>query len=174
MDYETKPTNRKELRLYAKLFRSICGFNASEPVDPVILLDRIPELEGFEDVRYEIVYDDALSGTVPAQCEKTSDGYVIQIKESVYLGAYERGVGGHRMHIMHEIMHVFADKLGFKPIFSRQLTFDVPAFRRLEWIVKALAGEVMMPYEATEGLNSVELMSKYGVSKDAADKRLKY
>ena len=31
MDYETKPTNRKELRLYAKLFRSICGLSNAEP-----------------------------------------------------------------------------------------------------------------------------------------------
>ena len=27
MDYETKAASRNELRLYAKLFRSICGFN---------------------------------------------------------------------------------------------------------------------------------------------------
>lgn len=52
MDYETKPTNRNELRLYAKLFRSICGFSVDEPIDPIVLLDRLPELEGFEDVRY--------------------------------------------------------------------------------------------------------------------------
>ena len=54
MDHETKPTNRRELRLYAKLFRSICGFTATEPIDPVELLDRLPDLEGFEKVRYEI------------------------------------------------------------------------------------------------------------------------
>ena len=53
------------------------------------------------------------------------------------------------MHIMHEIMHTFADKLGFKPIFSRQLTKDVPPFRRLEWIVMALAGEVTQSTKQT-------------------------
>ena len=90
MDYETKPTNRGELRLYAKLFRSICGFSKDEPIDPVELLDRLPELEGFEDVRYEVVYNDALPGNVPAQCEKTEDGYLIQIKESVYNGALRK------------------------------------------------------------------------------------
>ena len=149
MDYETKATNREELRLYAMLFRSVCGFTANEPIDPIGLLDRLPDLEGFEDVRYEIVYNNTLPGNVPAQCEQTDDGYLIQIKESVYKGAYEKNIGGHRMHIMHEIMHPFADKLGFKPIFSRCLTNDTPPYRRLEWIVKALAGEVMMPYNAT-------------------------
>lgn len=174
MDYETKPTNRNELRHCAKLFRAICGFTADEPIDPIILLDKLPDLDGFEDVRYEVVYNNTLPGNVPAQCEITEDGYLIQIKDSVYTGAYEKGIGGHRMHIMHEIMHVFADKLGFKPIFSRRLTKDVPLCRRLEWIVKALAGEVMMPYNATMGLSVNELMDNFGVSKAAAEKRLKY
>ena len=57
MDYETRATKRTELRLYAKLFRTICGINSSEPVDPIKLLDILPELEGFGDVRYEIVYN---------------------------------------------------------------------------------------------------------------------
>lgn len=174
MDYETKPTNRNELRLYAKLFRSICGFSVDEPIDPIVLLDRLPELEGFEDVRYEVVYNDALPGNVPAQCEKTDEGYLIQIKESVYNGAFENKTGGHRMHITHEIMHAFADKLGFNPIFSRQLTKDIPLYRRLEWVVMALAGEVMMPYESTKGMDAEEIMQKYGVSKQAAKKRLTY
>ncbi len=174
MDYETKATNRKELRLYAKLFRSICGFSSNECIDPVTLLDRLPDLEGFEDVRYEIVYGNELPKNVPAQCTLTEDGYMIQIKDTVYMGAYEKKTGGHRMHIMHEIMHTFADKLGFKPIFSRQLTKDVPPFRRLEWIVMALAGEVMMPYEATQGMTVKELKDAYGVSDAAAKKRLTY
>lgn len=174
MDYETKATNRRELRLYAKLFRSICGFSEDEPINPIQLLDRLPDLEGFEDVRYEIVYGDALPGNVPAQCTKTEDGYLIQIKESVYKGAYEKQTGGHRMHIIHEIMHPFADKLGFKPIFTRTLTKDIPPYRRLEWIVMALAGEVMMPYEATKGMCLKELKTNYGVSEAAAKKRLTY
>ena len=174
MDYETKPTSRSELRHCAKFFRAICGFTADEPIDPIALLDKLPDLDGFEDVRYEIVYNDTLSGNVPAQCEMTEDGYLIQIKDSVYSGAYEKGTGGHRMHIMHEIMHVFADKLGFKPIFTRRLTKDIPPYRRLEWVVMALAGEVMMPYDATVGMSAKELMNSFGVSKAAADKRLKY
>ena len=138
------------------------------------MLDRLPELEGFEDVRYEIVYNNELPGNVPAQCTYDEDGYLIQIKESVYVGAYENKTGGHRMHIIHEIMHVFADKLGFKPIFSRQLTKEVPAYRRLEWVVMALAGEVMMPYDATQGMTVKELKEAYGVSDAAAKKRLTY
>ncbi len=174
MDYEIKPTSRQDLRLYAKLFRSICGFSQDEPIDPIPLLDRLPDLEGFEDVRYEVVYNNNLPGAVPARCIPMEDGYLIQIKESVYVSAMEKKTGGSRMHIIHEIMHVFLDKLGFKPIYSRQFTSDVPPYRRLEWAVMAIAGEVMMPYEATQGMTDKELIEKYGVSSAAAKKRLSY
>lgn len=38
----------------------------------------------------------------------------------------------------------------------------------------ALAGEVMMPYEVTNGMSAKDLMNNFGVSKAAAEKRLKY
>ena len=174
MDYETKPTNRLELRLFSMLFRSIAQIGQSEVIDPVVLLDKLPDLEGFSDVHYEILEDDELPGNVPAQCVKNDDGYVIQIKEIVYKGAAERKVGGYRMHIMHEIMHAFADKLGFKPIYSRTITKETPCFRRLEWIVKALAGEVMMPYKATQDMSVKQIMKTYGVSEKAAKIRITY
>ena len=174
MDYETKATSRNELRLFLKLFRSICGYSPDEPIDPIELLDRLPELEGFENVRYEVVYNNELPGAVPAQCLCTEDGFLIQIKESVYNGAFNKKTGGHRMHILHEIMHVFAYKLGFHPVFSRSLDGKIPAYKSLEWVVKALAGEAMMPYEATIGMTVEEIAEKYGVSTTAASARLKY
>ena len=174
MDYLTQPASRNDLRYCAKFFRSICHFTADEPIDPVVLLDQLRDLDGFSDVNYEIVEDSILPGNVPAQCIMSEENYLIQIKESVYIGAYEKKIGGHRMHIMHEIMHVFADKLGFSPILTRQLTDETPCFRRLEWIVKVLAGEVMMPYEATQNMSVSDIMNVYGVSKSAAETRLKY
>lgn len=174
MDYVIKATNREELRLYAKLFRSICNIKPDEPIDPVALLDKLPDLEGFEDVRYEVVENDVLPGNVPAQCIPYENGYLIQIKDSIYVGASEKNTGGHRMHIMHEIMHPFMDKLGYRPIFTRQLTASVPCYRRLEWAVKAIAGEVMMPYEYTKGFSEEEIMQKYGVSYSAAKQRRTY
>lgn len=174
MDYEIRPTSRNELRLYAKLFRAICGFTESEPIDPISLLDKLPDLEGFENVRYSVVYNNELPGNVPAQCITDEDGYLIQIKDSVYSSAHLKNTGGSRMHIMHEIMHTFLDKLGFTPIYTRQLTPNIPPYRRLEWAVMAIAGEVMMPYDATKGMSEKELMKIYGVSDKAAKKRLTY
>lgn len=174
MDYETRAASRRELRLFAEFFRTICELTPNEPVDPVLLLDKLPDYEGFNNVYYEIVEDKTLPKYVPARCTLKNDEYIIEIKESVYRGACERNVGGYRMHIMHEIMHVFADKIGFKPILSRELSGSTAPYRRIEWIVKALAGEVMMPYYATKGMNEKEIMETYGVSQKAAKQRLTY
>lgn len=76
------------------------------------------------------------------------------------------------MHIMHEIMHPFLDKLGYRPIYERQLTKETPVYCRLEWAVKAIAGEVMIPYKATMDMSEKEIISYYGVSPAAAKKRV--
>lgn len=172
MHYITRPTSRKEIRILAKAFRNICGYNATEPIDPVELLDRLPNIKGLEDVFYTVVGDNELAENVPAQCDLTNEGYQIKIKESVYVGACERRVGGSRMHIMHEIAHAFADKIGFHPIFAR--TFydsEMRPYESLEWIVKALAGEVMIPHKCTGNMSVSEIMEIYGVSQQAAEYR---
>lgn len=176
MDYMVgKTAKRIELRVLAKLFRTIFDLPASGSVDPILLLDKLHDTELFSDVDYEVVYNNALGKTVPAQCVITDTGYLIQIKESTYNGAYEKGTGGNRMHIMHEIVHHFVDKLGYKPVKNQpEETKKIPAYRSLEWIVMALAGEIMMPYEETKGLSIKELMQNYGVSEAAAKKRISY
>ena len=47
MDYETKPTSRKDLRLYSKLFRALFDLSENEEIDPVSLLDKLPDCEFF-------------------------------------------------------------------------------------------------------------------------------
>ena len=174
MDYETKPTSRAVVRLYAKLFRQLFGLSQRGPVDPLMLLDLLNEV--FQDVSYEIVEKNELPANVPANCIMTKNGgFIIQIADYVYEGAYERGTGGYRMHIMHEILHPYVYKLGYTPIYNRSVeNRKIPPFKSVEWIVKAMAGEVMMPYEETADLNEIELVLKYGVSIDAARTRKKY
>ena len=174
MDYETKPTSRAEVRLYAKLFRVIFGLSQCGPIDPLMLLDRLGEV--FQNVSYEIVEKEKLPNNVPANCIMTKNGgFIIQIADYVYEGAYERNTGGYRMHIMHEILHPYVYKLGFTPIYNRSVgNKKIPAFKSVEWIVKAMAGEVMMPYEETVNLNVIDLVLEYGVSTEAACKRKKY
>lgn len=174
MDFRIPATSRFQLRLYSKLFRAICDFTEDEPIDPVALLDKLPDLDGFDDVRYEVVYDDELPDEVPARCVSDDSGYLIQIKEGVYQGAFTRKTGGYRMHIMHEIMHIFLDKLGLCPVYEKPLAKDTPAYCRLEWAVKAIAGEVMMPYNSTRNMSENEIKKIYGVSSEAAKMRKAY
>lgn len=174
MDYATRPTSRAEVRLYATAFRKAFGLPFTGPVDPLSLLDKVSEAYG--NVDYEIVEESELPKNVPARCVPLEQGgFMIQISEIVFEGAYERNTGGYRAHILHEIMHPFADEMGFKPIMNRVFkNRKIPPYMSLEWVVKAMTGEVMMPYEETKGLNERELMEKYGVSWEAAHHRLTY
>lgn len=174
MDYETHPTSRAKVRLYAKMFRKLFGLTLYGPVNPIMLLDKVNKV--FSDVDYEIVEEADLPKNIPARCIMTEGGgFIIQIADYVFEGAYERNTGGYRMHIMHEILHPYVYKLGFTPIYNRSVqNKKIPPFKSVEWIVKAMAGEIMMPYEETIGLDEVELIVNYGVSPDAAFKRLKY
>ena len=174
MDYETRPTSRAQVRLYANVFRKIFGLSQSGPVNPLTLLDKVNQV--YYDVQYEVVEKEELPANVPARCIMTDDGgFIIQIADYVYEGAYERNTGGYRMHIMHEIIHPYVYKIGFTPIYNRTVeNKKIPAFKSVEWIVKAMAGEVMMPYEETKDLDIPKLIEIYGVSVDAAMKRKKY
>ncbi len=174
MDYVVRPTSRKETRLYARMFRKFFNLPPNGPINPLDLLDKLSCFYG--NVDYEIVEDSELPCKIPAQCIKINNNeFLIQISESVFNGAYERNIGGCRAHILHEIVHPFVDKIGFKPIYNIPFKNNkIPAFRSLEWVVKAITGEIMMPYEETIGLSENELMERYGVSQEAAKHRLKY
>jgi Zn-dependent peptidase ImmA (M78 family) len=97
--------------------------------------------------------------------------YHIKIKESVYEGACE-GIGGYRMHIMHEIAHAFLCLLGFTPILDRQFKNNaLKPYESMEWQAKALAGEILMENELTKGMSAEELINKCGVSLEGAVNR---
>lgn len=174
MDYETRVTSRKEVRSYAPLFRHMFGLPQTGPINPLLLLDKLQYV--YKNVDYEIVDQSELPQNVPARCIPLNfGGFLIEISEKVFDGAYERNVGGYRTHILHEIMHPFADMLGYKPIMNRAFKNNkIPAYKSLEWVIKAMTGEVMMPYDETKGLTINELMEKYGVSEAAAKERIKY
>lgn len=174
MDYATKPTNRMGIRSYAKKFRKIFGLPSTGPVAPLSLLDKLTFV--YDNVDYEIIKNSELPHNVPARCMTLENNcFMIQISEVVFDGAYENNIGGYRTHILHEIIHPFADKVGFKPIMNRSFSNNrIPAYMSLEWVVKAMTGEVMMPYEETKDLTENELMEKYGVSRIAARHRMTY
>ena len=171
MDYITKPVSRKQLRQYAVLFRELFDVSQEGPFPGLDALEMLPEV--FEGSTYVGVQDDELPKNVVAQCVKNEGkGFTIEIKQYVYDGALER-IGAYCGFILHEMAHIFMYEIGYTPILQRSFE-EIPLYCSVEWQVKALAGEIAMPYEETEEMSVHEIMKKYNVSKGFAKKRQRY
>lgn len=171
-DAVTKPISRLKLRELATKYRKIFGYGPNDRIDPIRDLERIGEFINPR-LAYSIVDNDELPRNIHGSFTLTPEGGSILIKESVYDGARKRKVGGYRMDICHEICHAILAEEGYVPIAQRDIAGKkTVAFCSCEWQAKALAGEIMIPYEATKGMTSKEIMAKYGVSKEAAEYRL--
>ena len=174
MDYMTKPTSRKELRRIAPFLRKLFGVDETGEFPVLEALEQLNDV--FPGTLYTVLYDGDMPVDTPARCRPDDEGnFIIEIKESVYNGAYYKRIGAYRGFIMHEICHVFLYKIGFTPIYTRSFeNKEIPAYCSVEWQTKALCGEVMMPYNATIGMDRDTIMRTYGVSKGFADTRLSY
>ena len=174
MDYKTKPMSRKVVRFLSQILREIFDVDLSGPFPILDVIEQLPDK--FENTNFEIVDDDKLPVNNPARCfQNAAGGFTIQIKESVYKGAYKNQTGAYRDHITHELCHVFLYNIGFTPIMDRSYDDkELKAFESVEWQAKALCGEVMMPYEETKGLSTYEIMNIYGVSEAQACYRKRY
>ena len=174
MDYKTKKISRKLIRAIAQVIRYIfkeCISDDGLSVDVIKMLEL--SYDKFKCITYEIVEDDVLK-SIPCRCNPDFKGnYHIQIKDSVYVGAAE-GIGGYRMHIVHELSHAFMCIIGFTPVCDRGFNnFELRPYESMEWQAKALAGEIMMDHALTEGMSIDELMNKCGVSLEGANNRYK-
>lgn len=170
MDYETKPISREEIRRLAKNIRIIfdCNeneyyFNVTMALEKMHFLFKKKAL-----VFYKIIDDDICPKDIPAFTEICDNEYIINIKESVYNAAVKND-GASRMHIAHEIAHVILFLYGQKPISYK--TFknkELCPCVSVEWQAKALAGELLIPYEKVKDKSIKEIMQLCKVSKDAA------
>lgn len=173
MDYQTKPTSRKQLRALSKIFRKLFGLDQTSPFPVLIALERMPDV--FPGTTFHIVENNYLPPNIPARCFPDDVGdFRIEIKEKVYNDAYN-GQGGARSFICHEMCHVFMYKIGFTPVMNRSFANNVlPAYCSIEWQVKALCGEIMMPYEETQFMSEWEIAQRFQVSFDSARMRKRY
>ena len=173
MDYETKPVSRSDLRKYASILRMVFHVPDTGPFPILELLDKIPDV--FEGSNYVIVEDKELSPNTMAQCTPNdTGGFTIEIKQSVYEGAYKHHTGALLGFICHELCHVFLFNIGYTPIYARRFEEGVlPAYRSVEWQAKALCGEVMIPYEESRGMKLKAIQEIYQVSEGFAKFRRK-
>ncbi len=173
MDYQTKPTSRNDLRRFAKFFRRIFDVPETGSFPVLEALEKLSDV--FPDCNYIIVEDDKLPPQTMAQCSPNEmGGFTIVIRETVYRGAYENGVGAFLGFICHEICHIFLFHIGFIPIFARSFdNNELPAYCSVEWQAKALCAEVMIPFEESHGMKPLEIVDRYHVSKAFATSRRK-
>lgn len=174
MDYMTKPISRYGLRQMSRFFRALFNVDETSKFPVLEALEKLYDI--FPGCSFFIVEDEKLPADTPARCRPDDEGnFVIEIKKSIYDGAYFKGIGAYRGFILHEICHIFLYKIGFTPILTRSFeNNEIPAYCSVEWQTKALCGEVMMPYEATKGMDRNTIVKEYGVSKGFAETRLRY
>ncbi len=173
MDYKTKPTSRRDLRCYSQILRKIFKVPLAGAFPVLEVLDKLNDV--FKDCNYEIVDDKKLSPQTMARCTPNDQGgFTIEIKESIYVGAYEKQTGAFLGFICHEICHIFLFRIGFTPIFERSFeNNELPAYCSVEWQAKALCAEVMIPYDETKGMSITSIENTYHVSKAFARNRKK-
>ena len=176
MDFRTKKLNREKIRKIARIIKKeIFKSKDIYYFDVIYALEKLPIL--YDNVRVEIIDDEdsEIFSGAPSSIRIEDDGtYVIYIKQKVYEKAADNENGGYRMHIMHEICHYFLFSMGYTPIFDRTYkNKDLKPFESIERQAKALAGEILIPYDDTINLTVEEIMSKCKVSKDAAMYRIK-
>ncbi|MDO4555100.1 MAG: hypothetical protein Q4B70_08165 [Lachnospiraceae bacterium] len=152
MDYKTKPTSRKDLRRFSAYMRKLFDVPLTGEFPVLYALDKLSDV--FSGCNYEVVDDKKLPPQTMARCTPNDrHGFTIEIKETVYNGAYDKQIGAFLGFICHEICHVFLFEIGFTPVFERSFADnELPAYCSVEWQAKALCAEVMVPYEETVGM----------------------
>lgn len=175
MDYKTKPISRDEIRKISLSVRNdIFKCKNKYYFDVIKALEILPQK--FKRVSFEIVSDNdkELNGVPAITVPDMKGNYCIKIKESVYEGAYYKKTGGYRGHIMHEISHVILFILSYVP--NLDVAYGnrgIKPYESIEWQTKALAGEILMPYEATKGMDYKTIMKRCKVSEEAARNRVR-
>lgn len=173
MDYKTRSTSRQDLRKYSKIFRRLFGVPLTGPFPVLEALEKIGDV--FPNSGYIVVEDNCLPSKTMARCfQNELGGYTIEIKQSVYDGAYRKMVGAFLGFICHEICHVFLFSIGFNPVFDRSFADNtLPAYCSVEWQAKALCAEVMIPFNESRGMDIDEIIHTYHCSMGFAKNRRK-
>lgn len=173
MDYLTKPTSRNDLRKYATYLRQLFDIPLTGAFPVLSILERIGDI--FNGCKFEVVEDNKMSPQTMARCIPNElGGFTIEIKNSIYEGAYSKQIGAFLGFICHEICHIFLFYIGFKPIYERSFANNqLPAYCSVEWQAKALCAEVMVPFDESRDMSMQSIIDKYHVSKAFAQARRK-
>lgn len=166
----SRATARRKAELIRKLFDAEPG-----KLDIVKFLEKLPVL--VDGINVEIVEDEEMKFGDFAYFEpdfSSGEGKIV-ISNSVYESAcgYSTTSGRDRMTIAHEIAHYFLMMwLEYIPV-DKYHSGKISPANDPEWQAKALAGELLMPFEDTKSYTDPKILAKdYGVSVEAADYRI--
>lgn len=155
--------SRMELRALAKKIRAVFGLEDTLYFPAVEVLEVIHKFD--ESAHFEVVGADELEEGEHAVTDIVNK--TIKIREDVYDGACS-GNGRDRMTIVHEFAH-FITLCVFEFRLARRFDgAEIPAYQDPEWQAKCLAGELMIDSDLVKGMTVDEVVSKCGVSEDAA------
>lgn len=155
--------SRRELRRLAKKVRVILGLEDTLYFPAEDVLEIIHKFD--KDAHFEVVCADELEDGEHAVTDIVNK--TIKIREDVYDGACS-GNGRDRMTIAHEFAHfITLCVCGFR-LARRFDDAKIPAYQDPEWQAKCLAGELMIDSDLVKGMSVDEVVSKCGVSEDAA------
>lgn len=159
-----EPIQRIKLRALANMLREHSG-HKDELYFPIISFveHKMPRL--FPDFNLEIIRKIDFPSDIHGYT--AIDERAIRIREDIYHGAILGG-GRDRMTIAHEVGHyVLLVAKGYKFYRNFEET-QVEAFRDPEWQAKALAGELLCPYNLIGNMTPQQIALACGVSNEAA------
>jgi Zn-dependent peptidase ImmA (M78 family) len=164
MNYIAEPMKRVELRTIARFIREKAGYKHKLHFPIMLFLEHhMPLL--FKGFHYEIVPKSYFPPAIHAETDV--ENHVIRIREDVYLGAINEE-GRDRMTIAHEIAHYILIVVNGIKLYRTFSNAPLEAFRDPEWQAKALAGEIMCPYDLVRNMPAYQIQEKCGVSEQAA------
>lgn len=169
MRFACEPLSRRQIRDYTRYIREYLNLGSTLWFPILRFLEAMPSLIKDDDFCFECVEEDDLPPGVHAQYDMEAN--IIQIKESVYLGA-SNGNGRDRMTVAHECGHVLFLRHS-KLKLARSFDDNIPTYCDPEWQAKCFAGELLIPSDLVNGMSASEIASKCGVSLQAAEYQLK-
>lgn len=162
-NYETYPMSRQGIINYARHLRANLGIADVLYLPVVELFESFSTI--FPDCTTEIVEDSDLPKNQHAATDIQRK--IIRIKESVYDRACA-GKGRDRMTIMHELAHYFLLVISSFQVTQVVGLREIASYKDPEWQAKALAAEMMIPYDLTRQMTSEDIAISCGVSLDSA------
>ncbi len=166
--YKANPISRDEIREYIKRLKSLIGYENDLYFPVVIFMEYfLPVIvPGFS---FEIVSKEEMGNK---HGETFPNNNYIRIREDVYDRAVA-GEGRDRLTIAHEIGHLFMHREEDISLCRLEPGSNLAAYEDPEWQANVFGGELLASSYLIDGMTTLEVSRKCGVSRKAANTQLR-